>query len=262
MLQAKLASDAVVLRRQIYASLPFTVRLSHLWLKLAYSDAELLGSLAYATFLGWGIQGMPDIKNMPALEFAKAQGIKGPRNINKLPKGTGADFGRKAIGVALQKLPRELKGAGAMDDIVGTVAEKLIKGTYSKSGAPIGGNLGQAQAFIIMMLKNEARDFVRYWVRHRTAPMQDEEGKTLDFSSPDEFLEVARELTPSEIKRMFAEISQIGRDTRGAEFIKMRLEGYSQTEIAKELGVSVPAVSQWLKRNKSQIRDIIQNYLA
>jgi RNA polymerase sigma factor (sigma-70 family) len=262
MLQAKLASDAVELRRQLYASLPFTVRLAHFWLKLSFSDAQLLGSVAYATFLGWGVQGMPDIKGQPALEYAAAKGIKGPRDIPKLPRGYGQEFGKIAIGTGRKKLPADLKNSGAMDDITATVIEKLLKGSYSKGGAPVGGPLKSAQAFIVKMVNNEVLDLIRKWKHRRGPALQDEEGKTLDFSSPDEFLEVARELTPAEIDRMFKEIAQLGKDSRGADFIRMRLKGYSQTEIAKELGVSVPAVSQWLKKNKSQIKDIIQRYLA
>jgi DNA-directed RNA polymerase specialized sigma24 family protein len=113
-----------------------------------------------------------------------------------------------------------------------------------------------------MMLKNETRNYLRGQTYRQTKPMVNEEGEFLDFRNPEEFLEIAQELTPAEIRRMFNELDQVGKDSRGSAYLKLLLEGYSQTDISRQLGVSVPAVSQWLSNNKQTIKGILHKYLA
>jgi len=257
----KLASEAAELHRQIYASLPFTVRLAHLWLKLSFSDAELIGRLSYAIFLSLGVQGIPDIKGMPALEFAAKKGIRGPRDMTKVPTGVGQRFGRVAIGSVIKILPSFLRSTDAKDEIVGKVVEKLLKGEYNKPGLS-GVPLKQAENYVIMALKNETRNYLRGQAYRQTTPMVNEEGEFLDFRNPEEFLEIAQDLTPGEIQRMFQELDQVGKGSRGSDYLRLLLEGYSQTDISRQLGVSIPAVTKWLRNNKQTIKGIIHKYLA
>ena len=111
---ASLIQAAERQRRQIWASLPFQIRLAELLFRIAADPKETFGRVVYTIFLQQGVIDMPDIKGRPASEFdlKRAPG-------HMVPPGYGHDFGAKVYNSMLAKYRDQEKVDNAMSEILG-----------------------------------------------------------------------------------------------------------------------------------------------
>lgn len=255
-MQTKLAAQASKLSRRIFASLPWGFRLAHLLTKLAVDTQEAFGRLAYAEFLKAGVEGLPEIKGMPALSFRSE--IQGPRAADKLPRGYGKPFGLKVWKIVLAKFYQP----EIVEDAISKVMIKLVTGDVRIRE---GTDLKTAEAFIITAVMNAATDALRKKKREvpsRSLIQDDGEGgsEEIDVTDPHAFRDLERMIPRSEMVKIMRELRAI--NERAPSWVEAQLEGLSDRELADEWGTTPNYLTNWKKRYLESVQAVFDKYLS
>lgn len=148
---ARLVSASTALRRRIWASLPFRIRIAEVFSRLASMGTDAFGKVMYGEFLNHNVSGLPDIHGKPALEVAN-----GKKNItNRLPPGYGREFGRKCF-LMLMGLARNPQ---VVEEIMADFAVKFLES--GSKHLREGTTLREAENFVMRSLKNANIDRMR-----------------------------------------------------------------------------------------------------
>lgn len=142
------------LRRKTYASLPWGYRLARAFFELRLgSTASDFGRTAYGIFLLSGVTGMPEAPFIP----------KTTRDISRLPRNYGVDFGKKAQAQAM-------KGAKGnetdSEDILSQTWTKLLTSESIKSSLK-DKSLKEAENIVLHTVYTTGLDFLKSKNRQR-----------------------------------------------------------------------------------------------
>ena len=141
--QRRLIQAARSQKREIFASLPWGMRLSHVFFNLRLGGtAEEFGRTAYGLFLMHGVTDMPPAPFIPTNN----------RQISRLPSGYGKAYGtaiRSAIG---RKVMTNSSSSDAVEDILSLAWQKLV--SPSAVSAYSGKTLQEAEKYVNEIVKN------------------------------------------------------------------------------------------------------------
>ena len=215
---ASLRFAARELRASIFRSLPWGVRLAHVWTVLS-SVGIPFGQAVGAVFLMRGVEGMPD------------PGPKWNPNARKpadtLPRGYFGDWGKK---VELTTL-RKVRDADLVDDAMLTVMSKLLlKPETIREGVSV----SEAQSFVLRGVMNAALDLVREQNRRREVSLfdvddDDDRSGVIDLDDPraaEKFEDLFKHLDLRRVKQDLARLLPWAPD-----YLDMLMEGYEDMEI-------------------------------
>jgi hypothetical protein len=229
------------LKRRVHSSLPWGLRLAKVlfYLRVGAVDSESFGRIAYGLFLLYGVTDMPPAPFQPR----NTREVGDPRL-----RGYGREFGRKAVGYA-QRFSR-----GRMDpveEILAYVSLRLLSSSFREgvSGKP----LGEAERYVMMMIKHQAMDQLRGEQRRRT---EEEVAKALEDQVPQGGLEGLIPETEQE-----AIIRKLETQARGdpdlPEYFRLLLDGYSTNQILTQK--MLPSLPN--KKDVYRYHDIVRNVL-
>lgn len=258
--------------RQIWASMPFGLRLAELLLRLAEDQTQNFGRTMYGEFLMKGVQGMPPIRGVPAesTKFWHAQ-----RNpADSLPTNYGSDFGNHAWRTLMKKVPG-ISLADAKDalqdtaiDFVGGASRHLDE-TFT---------LEHAEYYVINAVVNRGKMSLRSRSRRREDYVREDTEKGgvpnfdhVDRDSIQDFNDFVKARSMQKI------MPQILRDLErahpaAADYVRLVLEtGLPENQIVGDPRKGVPSMIPYLKENpitpqgfnfrvKPKIREVFQRY--
>jgi len=264
MSQTKLASEARELTRRVYASLPERVRLAHFAVRLIVAEMSPvdIGRLFYAVFAMKGVTDMPEIKSGVTVE---SLGLDKAKNTNavlrKIPRGYGTDFGRKVRAFLLKKLSGMPKVTDQQELIEDTISNALMK--LSNPSTKIVGDLKKAENFALTTMWNYVVDYYRRKSTWSEGQMDvTEDGATVDFADPGSLSDFIQEMPRVEVRRFIQRLMDTASTDNQRSMINLRLQGYTDAEVARELGLSHNAVGKFFSGPAGQkMRSIIQDYI-
>jgi DNA-directed RNA polymerase specialized sigma24 family protein len=260
----KWASD---LRRRIYASLPWGLRLGIFLRRLSSSIIDAFGRVMYAEFVKRGVVGMPDIGGQPAASWREKLEKAGTRAGDMVPRGTGREFAQKAWRILLSTT----RNPSITEEVMTTVIEKFIK---SPNLIQEGSTLRFAEGYVIQALKSHFIDYDRS-ERRRTRlqgpslTVEDDSGEdvVLDVEDPDSWKQIGGLLSPVGLREIHRELERI--HPSAAAFVDLSFQGYTPIEMAR--GAMLPHlegkptspsnVYQWIERWKPRIQEVIQKHI-
>ena len=220
---ARLVTASTALRRKIWASLPFRVRLADVFSRLASSGTDAFGKVMFGEFLQRGVVGLPDIHGKPALEMA------GGRNItNKLPPGYGRAFGKQCFVMLMGWVHNPEVAEEIMSEFAVDFLESGSK--HLREGS----SLQEAESYVLRGLKNENLNRLRL---HENARRDRNTFRTNDDDEESVFehMPTFDETTVEKLfdERMLPKVRQklhaIHPDAE--QYVKLMLDGHSDREI-------------------------------
>ena len=263
MTQAKLASRASDLKRQIYASLPFRYRVAQLLFRLKIADDFLkrnFGRAIYAEFIRAGVTDMPNVGGEPALNIREIILKLKERGANILPSGFGNMFGNEMWMVASKYVDNPEAIADVLQSVMVEVYNRNKRGTDNKLQAV---SSSSAESYIKWLVSKRAQDWRRKFDKSKpfSLPYPDRAvPDLLDVKALKGFLHM---LSPGDANKFKQDVDRI--DSRNPDrpwsFIEGVLEGRSNTEIAKDWGVDKARLSQLLKRWQPELQRIFRKYV-
>jgi len=233
---------AAEVRRRIFASLPWEVRLAAVFVSIAnetgYLDA--LGRQLGVEFLRAGITGMPDAGPKFKPESPHAQAT--------LPKNYMGKFIHDVYGLLISSFHDPDLAEVALVTYIG----KLADGTIKLKPVPLSPT---AESFVRHGIMLEAKTIARKALRERARSEslqdggEDDEGKEMsrDIEDPNALLDFQRVLSPHMWQEWMAYLAQhVHPDI--PLYLKLRMEGYTNEEI---LGVPKENIPSKLPHWKS-----------
>ena len=217
---------AADVRRVIFASLPWGVRLAHVWMLLAGDEAlfDAWGKALGAIFLNAGVPGMPDPG--PAWE-------KHPGDARRLPHGYLADF--------IAEVYRTILGQSARDpsvpeEAISSFFNKLQTGKAKIDLSKLTEGFKSAKSWAYTGMFNEGRSIRKRKIREfarQEGPQQDEEGREKDVDLADPHaLEQFRKIEKNpHLKKEFLDYLARHIDEDAPQYISLLLEGYPKNEV-------------------------------
>jgi DNA-directed RNA polymerase specialized sigma24 family protein len=237
------------LRKIVYASLPWRVRLARALRQLKVGGtAEDFGRTAYGLFLLAGVTDMPETPFMP----------KNTREISRLPKGYGYDFGKSVEKLALSKLNGNKSNA---EDILASVWVKMLGDDRIKnliSGKP----LNEARNVIFAVVRNASLDFLK---SKRNKNHDDFEDAAEELDSDGGSLEgLDQVLLEGEKEDIMRDLERVVNPRLVPDlplYFQLLLDGYSSSEIVEKhlLPTDVSAVS--LDRYRKEVQRVLEKHI-
>ena len=222
------------LRRKIWASLPFNLRLADFFSRLAVSFTEAFGKTVYAEFLTQGVEGMPDIRGVPASEFD----ISRKPVANHLPTGYGNAFGQEAYRILMRKIHQPEAVENIMGDFLVSFLDKGAK--HIQPGTP----LKKAEGYIITSLLNEWKNYLRTKstrIQEVSDIRYSPEGEEQRIEQPDFDEDDLEQLVKRMLPRMQSRLKEIHPDA--PLYVKLSLiDGYTDQEIIGDVEHGVPSM--------------------
>lgn len=246
---------AKTLSRRIYASLPWGFRVANLFLKLASGYIDAFGRLVYAEMIKAGVEGMPPVNGEPAQAWVdRVQGPKGP---DKLPRGYGAEFGKRIYAFLLSKT----HSVDLAEEIMSRLMMDIARGKLHFKG---GYDVKQSEGLIFQQATRAILDVKREQhgrKNDRMAPdsLTDDVGDTIDLADPSSFQHLDSMLPRSEMGRVMHDLQQI--HPKAVEWFEAKLEGLSGRELAEQWGVTAPRVHQLEEKIIPGVKLVLQKYL-
>jgi len=236
---AHLIEASVALRRKIWASLPFSLRMADFFSRLAVSTTEAFGKAVYAEFLTHGVEGMPDINGRSASEFD----ISRKPVANRLPHDYGRAFGKKAYANLMGRLHNPEVAEDVMSNfLVGF----LVSGSdHIRPGA----SLRDAENYVLTALHHDASNALRSWLRGEGKEVSDVYQEGEDDGGRKKYRDIPVSVDEAsmekELKRILprvtSKLNAIHPD--GALYIKLSLvDGYTDREILGDEKHGVPSL--------------------
>lgn len=227
---AQLIRTAGVIRRKIWASLPFRDRFAEVLCRLASSSTDAFGTAMYGLFLQNGVEGMPPINGRPAGEWIAENSVR------RLPPSYGREFGKKAF----LSLMRKYHKPDIVEDLMSAFLVRFMDkaGQYLKPGT----SLREAEAYVMRSLYNEGINLLRrkrWEVGESTLKRDDEEGPGFLERSPTQEQEKAVS-TLLNSTTMRSRLRQI--HPSAEQYLRLSLEGYTDVEILGNPAKGIPSM--------------------
>jgi DNA-directed RNA polymerase specialized sigma24 family protein len=266
-----LAKQAFDLSRRIYASLPWGFRIADFFLKLASGIVDAFGRVVYAEFIKRGVTGMPDIGAESAAEWQGKLKALGTRAGDKLPRGYGREFGKKAWRIMLSKTRKP----EMVEELMTWVIEKLLSQSETIRERV---NLAEAEGFILTILKNKAKDEWRSQGRLKEEGLgeENEEGDfSGDFLDPHALHRLEQAYSKNWLEKILQEarsdLEKIHPDA--PLYIDLSLQGYTLKEIVGDYRIGLPSMlphvqkkpvtpQAWEHRTKVNILRVLQQHMG
>lgn len=227
---AQLIKVAGMLRRRIWASLPFGERFAEVLSRLASSGTDAFGTGIYGLFLQNGVEGMPPVNGKPALEWISDHSVR------RLPPAYGREFGRKAF----LSLMRKYHNPETVEDLLSGFLVRFMEraGQYLKPGT----SLREAEAYVMRSLYNEGINLLRRkrWETGESSFRRDDDdgpGFLERAPLPEQEKLVTTLLNSSPMR------SRLRRIHPSAEqYLRLSLEGYTDVEIIGNPAKEIPSM--------------------
>lgn len=245
--RGRLIGAAEALRRQVFASLPWGLRVANVLFQLRFAaDARSFGRFVYGMFHMLGVNGLPCTSRVP-------QTI---REIDRLPDGYGAEFGQKARRVAA----KYLRHTDDIDEALSIVALKLI-GNKSVEDSVRGTDLQQAENYVLRMVQNQALDVVR---RERVRRHEDITELLREPGSWENLGELIPEREQEQIRREIEQSVSPRLAPDLVTYLDLLLEGVSNKSIAEQRMLPSlrerPMSQQGLAKYRDRIKQVLQRH--
>lgn len=251
--QHQLQRRAVDLSRHIYATLPWGYRVAGLLLVLAGDSLEAFGRASYGECIRAVVHGLPDLPNgKPALDLV--QDVQ-RRGADALPAGYGRPFAVRVFKVLISKFGDHEIAEEAMSHVLLQIARGKI---HIRNGS----SLQEAEAMLIVVALNGARDALRARGRRREQPLireDDDAQTTVDVEDPQAYEQLDKLLPASELKTLLRELVEV--HPRAPDWLQARLQGDSGQDIASDWGTTPSYISKWQRTYVPQIRKRLEHHL-
>lgn len=251
--QLVLQRRAVELTRRIYASLPWGYRVGELLLVLAGDSLDAFGRATYAELIKSVVRGMPDAPGgKPAYDLIGDVTRKGA---DALPPGYGRPFASRVFKILLSKFSDPEVVEEAMSHVLLQIARGKI---HVRNGA----DLADAEALLITIAMNAARDLLRARGRRREDSLvreREDDDVSVDVEDPGAFTRLDKLMPASELRSVLRALGQV--HPRAPDWLKARLDGDSGQEIATNWGVTPSYVSKWQRTYIPEIRRVVEHHL-
>lgn len=212
---AQLIEAADEIRRRLWASIPWGIRVAELFMRLAVSPQEAFGQGVLLEFEKVGVTGLP------------------AKHGRAFPSDIARDIGRKAYGIAMSVTRSPTKA----EDVLSSFYVRLLKGG---SHGLAGKELHHAEQSILMGVKNEAINLINFTKRRKDIQhsdvRHDDEGGESHVEAPvfhsleDIEHNFPRDLVMRELPQMHHELERIHQDA--PLYVKMvLLDGMQDKEI-------------------------------
>jgi len=245
--RARLMQAAEALRRTVYASLPWGMRLGALLFNLRFAaDPGTFGNVAYGVFHLLGVEGLPRTPVVP----------KTVREIDRLPNDYGLEFGNRAQNIARKYLHdqddvEEVPSMVAMKLLSNESLRKNIKGKYIRD----------AQNYVLRAVQNLSVDFLRTQKAHRYEEITDlirEPGSREnlgDLIPEPEQQRIKQELEESVSPRLMPDLPI---------YFDLLLDGFSNKEIAERRLLpsleSRPISQQAMPKYRDKLKNVLRKH--
>jgi DNA-directed RNA polymerase specialized sigma24 family protein len=241
-----LIEAATVLRRKVRASLPWGVRLGSLLFNLRFAaDPATFGNVAYGVFHILGVEGLPRTSFTPSTI----------REIDRLPRDYGLEFGNRAQYIARKYLHQE----DDVEEVLSLVAMKLIS-NQSLGKCIQGKNVRDAENYVLRAVQNLAIDFLRTQKAHRYEEITDLLREPNSWKGLEELIPEAEQ---ERIKQEL-EDSVSPRMPDLPLYFDLLLDGYSNKSIAEERMLPSlqerPISQQALAKYRDKIKNVLRQH--
>ena len=243
---AKRASD---LSRRIYASMPFGLRVANLLVVLAADSLDAFGRVLTAQCILAVVRGLPDVGGKPASDWIQEVHKKGP---NVLPPGTGREFASRVFKILLVKF----SDPEIVQEAMSAVMLQIARGKFHVAN---GSSMHEAQSYTITAALNAARDILRARGRRRETPMTTDHGQEIDIADPEEFRDLENSISEKDMASILSEAERIS--PRAREYLEAVLRGDSQSDWARDLGVTDAAVSKFVRKIRPTLKKVLEDHL-
>lgn len=232
---AQLIRTAGQVRRLIWASLPFRLRLAEVLCRLASSTTDVFGTGMYGVFLEHGVDGMPPINGKPAAEWVAQHSVR------RLPSAYGRDFGKKAFSSLMLKY----HNPEIVEDLLSTFMVRFIEkaGKYLKSGT----SLREAEAYVMRSLYNEGINVLRRkrWEVGESTLNRDDDDRggyleRVPTAEPEESEAEQEEHFNDLLVKLRPKLRRIHESAE--QYLRLLAEGHSDTEILGNPGQGRPSM--------------------
>jgi len=142
------------------------------------------------------------------------------------------------------------------------MSKVMLQAARDKIHLHNGSDVHEAESFIITVALNAARDLLRAQGRRREDPLvrdRDDELREVDITDPEVFRDLDRSLSPSDMTRVLQDAGRVS--PRAREYLESVLRGDSQSEWARELGVSDAAVSKFIRKVRPKLQEVLRDHL-
>lgn len=243
---------AINLSRKIYASFPWGFRIAELFSVLAADSLDAFGRVATAAMVLAVVRGVPDIGGKPASDWIQDVHRRGA---DALPSGTGRHFASKVYKILLTKFGNAEVAEEAMSKV-------MLQAARGKVHLHNGSDIHDAESYVITIALNAARDLLRGQGRRREDSLvrdRDDEPREIDVTDPEAFRDLDKSMSPSDMTRLLQDAGRVS--PRAREYLESVLRGDTQSEWARELGVTDAAVSKFVRKIRPTLKKVLEDHL-
>lgn len=268
--QAHLTITAATLRRRIFASLPRSVRVAHLFSVLSASNQYNWAVAMYGIFGRAGISEMPEIKGQPFYEWMeRAPKDQGFPRIPTSPTISDAKiFGEKAW----KKAYATARQLGMSNPVEG--ANEALQATYihfHQNWRKFDDRftLHQAENYVIYKMKGILKDWMKT-LRRRGEPESltrpDDEGggevqvDVEDTSDLEVFEDYIIDRTTGQLHRDLQRLLQRSFDWPADEYVMGLVLDYGTQELVGDTRKGKPALIPYFQQNPTSLQNFSKNY--
>lgn len=248
----RLIQASVELKRRVFSSLPWGLRLAHVLLQVRVgSDSTDFGQSMYGLFLLNGVEGMPPPPVMP----------RSVKDFSKL-RGYGHEFGKKAFNFALRLFKADDMKVERAQETLSLTFLKLFSNASLQSALK-GKTLIHAENYVLSAVRSEAVSLMR---KEKLRAHSDIEDMIQEPASWDNLADI---IPRSEQKALLDELEHSVDPTTFpdiVEYFGLLLEGHNTDEIAREQLLpslkDKPMSQQGLRRYEGIIKRVLQRHFG
>lgn len=266
---ARLVVSSTALRRKIWASLPFSVRIAEVFSRLASMATDAFGKVVFGEFLKHEVIGLPDIYGKPALEVAAEKKL----TTNRLPPGYGKEFGKKCFLMLMGKTHNPQLTEELMSEFAVEFLESKSKTMHD------GITLQEAQNFVMRSLQNSYID----WMRHHENARRNKNTLVMDDGEEDSIFDNMPTFDEDTLEKLYDErmLPKVRQELRAIhpsaeQYVKLMLDNHSDREILGDPEQGVPSLldhpftsrgkplteKNWSAGYKGKIFDVLKEQFA
>jgi DNA-directed RNA polymerase specialized sigma24 family protein len=123
-----------------------------------------------------------------------------------------------------------------------------------------GSSMHEAQSYTITAALNAARDILRARGRRRETPMTtDNDGQEIDIANPEAFRDLEKSISQKDMAQILGDAERIS--PRAREYLEAILRGDTQSDWARDLGVTDAAVSKFVRKIRPTLKKVLEDHL-
>jgi hypothetical protein len=245
---AELQKRAALVGRALFASLPFHVRLAHVFSVLADVDLQSLGRSLGKVFIEKKVQGLPDVHGVPALDWPAAKPLP-PKYLEDL-----AGHLRHALRV---KFHSDQLVEAAIDN---WLFRFVVERGYHNMQENV--DFKKATNYVLHSLEQQVLNEIKAGKRKKRdnesldETYESEEGESrhkYNPADPDTPATIYENISPHDMPKVRQKLEAIHPDA--AIFVDLRLDGWEATEIVGDPARGIPTKLPHLKEHPLSYRN-------